>query len=131
MFANNLTVTIVAEGDFLFQVDEKCLVEIFCEVQMDGYEKAVGESFTKLAFEAVEKIINVSWETPALCAIDFEFVRVLVDMFGYYSVKITRYCCPDSDVVMPLTLFLNYSLYDYKLVGFKIHLPSADNIKIK
>ena len=26
---------------------------------MDVYDKAVGESFTKLAFEAVEKIINV------------------------------------------------------------------------
>ena len=27
---------------------------------MDGLEKAVGESFTKVAFEAVQKIINVS-----------------------------------------------------------------------
>lgn len=27
---------------------------------MDGLDKAVGETFTKLAFEAVEKIINVS-----------------------------------------------------------------------
>ena len=45
---------------FLFQMEEKYLVEIFCEVKMDGYEKAVAESFTKLAFEAVERIINVS-----------------------------------------------------------------------
>ena len=45
---------------FLLQVEEKYLVEIFCEVQMDGLDKAVGETFTKLAFEAVEKIINVS-----------------------------------------------------------------------
>ena len=44
-----------------FQVQEKDLVEIFCEVQMDGFDKAVGEVFTKLAFEAVEKIINVSF----------------------------------------------------------------------
>lgn len=42
------------------QVDEKYLVDIFCEVQMEAYDKAVGESFTNLAFEAVEKIINVS-----------------------------------------------------------------------
>ena len=41
-------------------MEEKFLVEIFCEVQMDGLNKAVGETFTKLAFEAVEKIINVS-----------------------------------------------------------------------
>ena len=46
---------------FLSQVEEKCVVEIFCEVQMDGLDKAVGETFTKLAFEAVEKIINVSF----------------------------------------------------------------------
>ena len=45
---------------FLFQLEGKYLVEIFCEVPMDGYQKAVAESFTKLAFEAVEKIINVS-----------------------------------------------------------------------
>ena len=43
-----------------FQVEEKCLVEIFFKVQMDALDKAVGETFTKLAFEAVEKIINVS-----------------------------------------------------------------------
>ena len=50
-----------ANADYLFlQVEEKYLVEIFCEVQMDGLDKAVGETFTKLAFEAVEKIINVS-----------------------------------------------------------------------
>ena len=36
------------------------LVKIFCEVNLDKYDKAIGESFTKLAFEAVEKIINVS-----------------------------------------------------------------------
>ena len=42
-------------------MQEKDLVEIFCEVPMDGFDKAVGEVFTKLAFEAVEKIINVSF----------------------------------------------------------------------
>ena len=36
------------------------VVEIFCEVNLDEYDKAIGESFTKLAFEAVEEIINVS-----------------------------------------------------------------------
>lgn len=45
---------------FFSQVPGKFLVAMFCEIQMDVYEKAVGESFTELAFEAVEKIINVS-----------------------------------------------------------------------
>ena len=36
------------------------LVKVFCEVNLDVYDKAIGESFTKLAFEAVEKIIDVS-----------------------------------------------------------------------
>lgn len=50
-----------ANADYLFlQVEEEYLVEIFCEVQMDGLDKAVGETFTKLAFEAAGKIINVS-----------------------------------------------------------------------
>ncbi|RMX46188.1 hypothetical protein pdam_00007847 [Pocillopora damicornis] len=34
------------------------LVEIFCEVDMGPYEGAVGESFSNLAFEAVEKIMS-------------------------------------------------------------------------
>lgn len=44
-------------------MEEKYLVEIFCEVSMDGLDKAVGEAFTKLAFEAVDKIIKVSFFT--------------------------------------------------------------------
>ena len=36
------------------------LCEIFCEVKLDQYDRAIGESLTKLAFDAVEKIINVS-----------------------------------------------------------------------
>lgn len=36
------------------------LVETFCDVNLDQYDRAIGESLTKLAFEAVEKIINVS-----------------------------------------------------------------------
>lgn len=36
------------------------MIEIFCEVNMNTLDRAVGESFTKLAFQAVEKIINVS-----------------------------------------------------------------------
>ena len=45
---------------FFFQLEGAYLVEIFCEVEMDAYERAVGESFSNLAFEAVEKIISVS-----------------------------------------------------------------------
>ena len=47
-------------------MEEKYLVEIFCEVEMEAYESAVGESFTNLAFEAVERIINVSRERRLL-----------------------------------------------------------------
>lgn len=36
------------------------LCEIFCGVNLDQYDRAIGESLTKLAFDAVEKIINVS-----------------------------------------------------------------------
>ena len=43
-----------------FQLKEVYLVEIFCEVDMGPYEGAVGESFSNLAFEAVEKIMSVS-----------------------------------------------------------------------
>jgi len=41
-------------------MEGKYLVEIFCEVPMEAFEKSVGESFTALAFEAVERIIHVS-----------------------------------------------------------------------
>ena len=44
---------------FFLQVEEKYLFEIFCKVQMDRLDKAVGETFTKLAFEAAVKIIKV------------------------------------------------------------------------
>ena len=37
------------------------LVEIFCDVNLDQYDRAIGESLTNLAFEAVEKIIKVSF----------------------------------------------------------------------
>ena len=43
-----------------FKVKETCLVEIFCELNLEVYDRAVGESISKLAFEAVEKIIKVS-----------------------------------------------------------------------
>lgn len=39
---------------------ENYLVEIFCNVKMDDLDRAVGETFTNLAFKAVEKITNVS-----------------------------------------------------------------------
>ena len=37
------------------------LMEVFCDVNLDQYDRAIGESFTNLAFEAVEKIIKVSF----------------------------------------------------------------------
>lgn len=39
------------------------LCEIFCDVKLDQYDRAIGESLTKLAFDAVEKIKNVSLTT--------------------------------------------------------------------
>ncbi len=39
---------------------ETYLVEIFCELNLEGYDRAVGESISKLAFEAVENIIKVN-----------------------------------------------------------------------
>ena len=42
-----------------FQMRETCLVEIFCELDLEVYDRAIGESISKLAFEAVEKIIQV------------------------------------------------------------------------
>ena len=39
------------------------LCEIICDVNLDQYDRAIGESLTKLAFDAVEKIINVSLTT--------------------------------------------------------------------
>ena len=46
---------------FSFQMRGLYLVEIFCELDLDVYDRAVGESISKLAFEAVEKIIQVDW----------------------------------------------------------------------
>ena len=37
------------------------VVEIFCDVNLDQYDRAIEESFTNLAFEAVEKIIKVTF----------------------------------------------------------------------
>ena len=44
---------------------ETYLVEIFCELDLEVYDRAVGESISKLAFEAVEKIIEVNPHAPA------------------------------------------------------------------
>lgn len=44
-----------------FQMRETCLVEIFCELDLEVYDRAIGGSISKLAFEAVEKIIQVDW----------------------------------------------------------------------
>ena len=44
-----------------FQLEEKYLIEFFCEVDMDAFEEGVGELFTNLACEAVERIIDVSF----------------------------------------------------------------------
>ncbi|KAL9988403.1 hypothetical protein ACROYT_G002841 [Oculina patagonica] len=38
------------------RVKETCLVEIFCELNLEVYDRAIGESISKLGFEAVEKI---------------------------------------------------------------------------
>lgn len=45
---------------YFFKMRGIDLCEIFCGVNLDQYDKAIGESLTKLAFDAVEKIINVS-----------------------------------------------------------------------
>ena len=42
-----------------FQMKQTCVVEIFCELNLEIYDRAIGESISKLAFEAVEKIIQV------------------------------------------------------------------------
>ena len=44
-----------------FQVKQTHLVEIFCELNLEVYDRAIGESISKLAFEAVEEIIQVDW----------------------------------------------------------------------
>ena len=46
-------------NSLLFQIKQTCLVEIFCELNLEVYDRAIGESISKLAFEAVEKIIQV------------------------------------------------------------------------
>ena len=46
-------------NSLLFQIKQTCLVEIFCELNLEVYDRAIGESISRLAFEAVEKIIQV------------------------------------------------------------------------
>ena len=48
-------------------------MEIFCDVQLDQYDRAIGEALTNLAFEAVEEIIKVSF-TP-ISPGDFRYLR--------------------------------------------------------
>lgn len=60
MSLKNCFILNFVECFLVFQLEEKYLVDIFCEVDMDAFEKGVGELFTNLAFEAVERIINVS-----------------------------------------------------------------------
>ena len=48
---------------YLCKMQEIDLIEMFCDVTLDQYDRAIGESLTKLAFKAVEKIINVSITT--------------------------------------------------------------------
>ena len=62
-----MTLTLTGTDLFIYNLGKMrktYVVEIFCEVNLDEYDKAIGESFTKLAFEAVEKIINVSLILP-------------------------------------------------------------------
>jgi len=42
------------------------LVEVFCDINLDQYDRAIEESFTTLAFEAVEKIIKVNFTLISL-----------------------------------------------------------------
>lgn len=42
------------------------LVEVVCDVNLDQYDRAIEESFTMLAFEAVEKIITVNFTLTSL-----------------------------------------------------------------
>ena len=42
------------------------LVEVFCDVNLDQYDRAIKESFTKLAFEAVEETIEVNFTLTSL-----------------------------------------------------------------
>lgn len=44
---------------YFFKVQEIDLCEMFCDINFDQYDKAIGEFLAKLAFKAVE-IINVS-----------------------------------------------------------------------
>ena len=48
------------------QMQQIELVEVFCDVNLDQYDRAIEESFTKLAFEAVEKIIKVNFTLISL-----------------------------------------------------------------
>ena len=48
---------------YFCKMQEIDLCEMFCDVNLDQYDKAIGESLTKLAFKAVEKIIDVSITT--------------------------------------------------------------------
>lgn len=36
-------------------------MEVFCDINLDQYDRAIEESFSDLAFEAVENIIKVSF----------------------------------------------------------------------
>lgn len=62
-YTNRLTV-VDSSVYSLYKMRETFLVEIFCDVNLDEYDRAIGEAFSKLAFEAVERIINVSQTLP-------------------------------------------------------------------
>ena len=47
------------------------LVNVFCNVKLDPYERAIEESLTKLAFEAVEKIIQVNFTLTSLGSVRY------------------------------------------------------------
>lgn len=59
---NLLLVYIICVLNLCFQLEEKYIVEIFCEMNMDEFEIVVGELFIDFVFEVMEKIINVSLE---------------------------------------------------------------------
>lgn len=69
---------------------ETCLVEIFCELDLEVYNKAVGESISKLAFEAVEKIIQVDrWYYNWLTGLK---ICIWIYLLGYYLSIYTKSC---------------------------------------
>ncbi|XP_044165765.1 uncharacterized protein LOC122949779 [Acropora millepora] len=61
IYRSHLTKQFVDRAGKMQQIE---LVNVFCNVNLDRYERAIEESLTKLAFEAVEKIIQGKCKQP-------------------------------------------------------------------